>query len=187
MRIGKRSAHVAITALTAMTAQIAHADVLYSFDGTIVRQTQIGNLIHNIKWDFVTPDFITADRTVLPADLAMCTATRFVGVTQVGSVSCGEQSFRFGGGLGNFVDFKIIDPLETTGFLTGYIGTPSNAFSTFGTYRDGYPIAGGNLFGRLTVSLAPDVPEPASWAMMIAGFGLVGGMMRRRETKVSYA
>jgi phospholipase/lecithinase/hemolysin len=26
-----------------------------------------------------------------------------------------------------------------------------------------------------------DVPEPQSWAMMIAGFGLVGAMMRRRE------
>ena len=25
------------------------------------------------------------------------------------------------------------------------------------------------------------VPEPASWAMMIAGFGLVGAAMRRRE------
>jgi hypothetical protein len=24
------------------------------------------------------------------------------------------------------------------------------------------------------------VPEPATWAMMIAGFGLVGGAMRRR-------
>ena len=29
------------------------------------------------------------------------------------------------------------------------------------------------------VSAAPVVPEPASWAMMIAGFGLVGGAMRR--------
>ena len=27
------------------------------------------------------------------------------------------------------------------------------------------------------------VPEPASWAMMIAGFGLVGGAMRRRTRK----
>lgn len=26
------------------------------------------------------------------------------------------------------------------------------------------------------------VPEPATWAMMIAGFGLVGGVMRRRAT-----
>jgi hypothetical protein len=24
------------------------------------------------------------------------------------------------------------------------------------------------------------IPEPATWAMMIAGFGMVGGMMRRR-------
>ncbi len=31
------------------------------------------------------------------------------------------------------------------------------------------------------------VPEPAAWAMMIAGFGLVGGAMRRRVTKVTYA
>ena len=31
------------------------------------------------------------------------------------------------------------------------------------------------------------VPEPATWAMMIAGFGLVGGAMRRRSTKVAFA
>jgi PEP-CTERM motif len=31
------------------------------------------------------------------------------------------------------------------------------------------------------------VPEPATWAMMIMGFGMVGAGMRRRATKVSYA
>ena len=32
------------------------------------------------------------------------------------------------------------------------------------------------------------VPEPATWAMMIAGFGMVGGAMRRRsKVTVSYA
>jgi hypothetical protein len=31
------------------------------------------------------------------------------------------------------------------------------------------------------------VPEPASWAMMIIGFGMVGGSMRRRATKVSFS
>ncbi|WP_380874589.1 PEPxxWA-CTERM sorting domain-containing protein [Sphingomonas sp. DBB INV C78] len=32
------------------------------------------------------------------------------------------------------------------------------------------------------------VPEPATWAMMISGFGLVGGAMRRaRATKVGYS
>ena len=35
----------------------------------------------------------------------------------------------------------------------------------------------------------PAVPEPATWAMMIGGFGLVGGAIRRRRTRttVTYA
>ena len=31
------------------------------------------------------------------------------------------------------------------------------------------------------------VPEPASWAMMLGGFGLVGGAMRRRKAAVRFA
>lgn len=31
------------------------------------------------------------------------------------------------------------------------------------------------------------VPEPASWALMLGGFGLVGGVMRRRRTAVRFA
>ena len=40
--------------------------------------------------------------------------------------------------------------------------------------------------GNITVGGAA-VPEPASWAMMIAGFGLAGAVARRRVTKVAYA
>lgn len=36
-------------------------------------------------------------------------------------------------------------------------------------------------------SANPGVPEPAAWAMMLAGFGLVGGAMRRRTANVSFA
>ncbi len=41
----------------------------------------------------------------------------------------------------------------------------------------------------LTVQQVAAVPEPASWAMMLTGFGLVGGMMRyrRRTTTMSAA
>jgi hypothetical protein len=36
--------------------------------------------------------------------------------------------------------------------------------------------------------VALGVPEPAAWAMMLGGFGLVGGMMRRRQSmQVTYA
>jgi PEP-CTERM motif len=53
----------------------------------------------------------------------------------------------------------------------------------------GYSVAGGATYGndrlgRVTLS-AGAVPEPATWAMMIAGFGLVGAGMRRRATKVA--
>jgi hypothetical protein len=31
------------------------------------------------------------------------------------------------------------------------------------------------------------VPEPATWAMMIAGFGFVGGALRRRRNPLAFA
>ena len=54
------------------------------------------------------------------------------------------------------------------------------------------PVNGtGNQLGFAGVtygSLAPAVPEPASWAMMVAGFGAIGFAMRRRQkVAVSYA
>jgi hypothetical protein len=39
---------------------------------------------------------------------------------------------------------------------------------------------------NVSINATVGVPEPASWALMITGFGLVGGAMRRR-TKVAYA
>jgi hypothetical protein len=36
------------------------------------------------------------------------------------------------------------------------------------------------------LSYAAVVPEPASWALMIAGFGLVGAAMRRRSVRVAF-
>lgn len=41
----------------------------------------------------------------------------------------------------------------------------------------------------LTIALAPAVPEPATWAMMILGVGMAGGAVRyrRRKTAVSFA
>jgi len=33
----------------------------------------------------------------------------------------------------------------------------------------------------------PGVPEPATWGMMLVGFGLIGATMRRRATSVSFS
>ncbi|RYF07394.1 MAG: PEP-CTERM sorting domain-containing protein, partial [Oxalobacteraceae bacterium] len=34
---------------------------------------------------------------------------------------------------------------------------------------------------------ATALPEPASWALMIGGFGMVGGTLRRRRARVQFA
>lgn len=46
---------------------------------------------------------------------------------------------------------------------------------------------GGSSNAALFLNGTPSVPEPASWAMLIAGLGIVGASMRRRKTAVSFA
>jgi hypothetical protein len=49
-------------------------------------------------------------------------------------------------------------------------------------------INGASYGGTLNVgSTASPAPEPASWAMMVGGFGLLGAAMRRRKTSLSFA
>lgn len=45
----------------------------------------------------------------------------------------------------------------------------------------------GSYGGNLTFTPAAAIPEPAAWAMMIGGFGVVGATMRRRRTTVRFA
>ena len=65
-----------------------------------------------------------------------------------------------------------------------------NQFADFFNNAEGGNPAGsgfarfGTFVGIIGVSA---IPEPANWAMMIAGFGLVGGAMRRRKTTVKFA
>jgi hypothetical protein len=41
--------------------------------------------------------------------------------------------------------------------------------------------------GSFNFEVAAGVPEPATWAMMIGGFGLIGAAARRRKTRVVFA
>jgi hypothetical protein len=52
--------------------------------------------------------------------------------------------------------------------------------------NEGSPEADLNLWAFQTGT--PSVPEPASWAMMVGGFGVVGGALRgRRKATISFA
>ena len=46
-------------------------------------------------------------------------------------------------------------------------------------------IFAGLTFSSLPVGQTGGVPEPATWLMMIAGFGLIGGSIRRQRTSVA--
>ncbi|MBN8809172.1 MAG: choice-of-anchor C family protein [Sphingomonas sp.] len=54
--------------------------------------------------------------------------------------------------------------------------------STTLTFSSTTGTAYGAALDNVTVSRVAAVPEPASWAMLIAGFGLMGGTLRRRRT-----
>ena len=59
-------------------------------------------------------------------------------------------------------------------------------FLTAGTYTltiNGTNSNTGSLGGSITITEA-SVPEPATWAMMLIGFGAIGWQLRRRRTPV---
>ena len=70
-------------------------------------------------------------------------------------------------------------------------GLTTSGFSRFLTAGQVYTavVTGYNNadFGTYTLAITSAIPEPTSWALMIGGMGLAGGMMRRRVSKVTYA
>ncbi len=55
------------------------------------------------------------------------------------------------------------------------------------SFNTGGQLFGVALAGEITVGGGGGVPEPATWSMLIAGFGLVGLAMRSRQRKTSAA
>lgn len=51
--------------------------------------------------------------------------------------------------------------------------------------NDGTPDADMNIWAYYTGDVQPGVPEPAAWALMIGGFGLVGASLRRRRAALA--
>jgi hypothetical protein len=90
-----------------------------------------------------------------------------------------------GGNL--LLDFVISNPTNSGSVFfksdNGNAGGVYSRMQNFGSGTSGYGLQTTFIFGNAV----PAVPEPATWAMMLAGFGIVGGAMRRRQrTSVSF-
>ena len=127
--------------------------------------------------------------------------------TVFGSISTGTiQVVKSGGGTFSFGGFDLIGQNGNAGYtVTGTLGA-SSVFSFSGSQGGTFTTLAGaagtidklifalNASGsslnldNINVSAAvAAVPESATWAMMVLGFGLVGAGMRARRTSVRFA
>ena len=112
-------------------------------------------------------------------------------ISQTFAASAGRAltlSFDYGGNSGyQYVQFNGVDVAGS------FVSNPSTIVTY--TFDLGPALASNTLtfFGRNdpscnfldNVSVTAGVPEPATWALMILGFGAVGGAMRRRKVQTS--
>ena len=84
----------------------------------------------------------------------------------------------------------------TSGFLNGNGGTAASARTAFINGLNGglaylnihtQSNPGGEIRGQLTPSATGAVPEPATWAMMLGGFAMIGTAARQRARRTAAA
>ncbi|MFI4966753.1 MAG: PEPxxWA-CTERM sorting domain-containing protein [Caulobacterales bacterium] len=99
-------------------------------------------------------------------------------------VDRGSESVGPGSGLFTSFATPADIPFSSTDSLVGF-----SFGDTDGTHYGYAEVAGANFTGYRFETTAgasvpfAAVPEPASWALMIGGFGMVGGLLRRRRTQ----
>ena len=85
---------------------------------------------------------------------------------------------------GDFAAYETATPQSLTfGAVAGngtYTGTAG-----FGVLFGGSATAGGTVEVEYTYTPLSAAPEPASWALMMIGFGAMGGVLRRRREDIS--
>ncbi len=167
-KMALRGGIAAAVSAVALTAP-AEATVTYTFEATsALNGAPFGN------FEFTAANFLTGGNAVPLVDLTSCNVT-FVGF---GSPDCGPQLL-----ADNFFASHSAVFFQTdNGSQTVYY-FPLLAFSTIGSHDS--EILGPDQFATLTVSSTNNaVPEPGTWATMLAGFGLMGFALRRRGKQV---
>jgi hypothetical protein len=120
------------------------------------------------------------DLTNFVPSTAMFTG-RFASDNVVTAISLNGNALAFTGPSGNQWFREWIAFGANSGFVSGLN-------SLMFTVRNDRLAGGDNPTGlrvEFTESAINAVPEPASWAMLISGFGLVGAIARRRQTAVA--
>lgn len=155
-----------------------------------------GTLNDSLWWDLGGANIPLTYNFTAPASGAYPTGGQFVGVQYT------NDAFRGGGGFMSGFDYAV-QVKDSTNPKDYYGGTNNLTFTIQGTgltlasitpqTEDGKQVYFGAdlrqcigtapcVTGPAGATLKAAVPEPATWAMMIIGFGGVGAMIRRRRT-----
>ena len=165
----------------------ASAAVSYMLTGSFEADTDQDTINEVYAWtfSFSRPTFITTLEEVTPDSCTItgtfyqCAPTQTIDPT--GST--------FGPPIDDaFVGFNAQNS-DQSGGGTSFYFFEGGAFSAFGVYSNaGQPSPSGNVgnAGPATLIVANAVPEPASWAMMVGGFGLIGFSMRQRPHRRAF-
>jgi len=88
----------------------------------------------------------------------------------------GESAYTFSADAGaQHINLTFSPSSNLTGGFVGFLGNDSNGWEWDAE------------IGATKVAETSDAPEPASWALMLAGFGAIGGALRtRRKAAVSF-
>lgn len=183
------SAVALATALTA-AAPASALTFLFSYSG-------VGTVLGAFS---ATGTLTTTDTTTLTSSGQAYTITDITGTrTNAGATSAITGLIAagtdFGGvAIDNYLLTNTALRLTDAGFGFSVAGTTNlfNPYYVGGAYQE-YVRSATNDDVQNTSNLvfvvtpvAAAVPEPASWALLISGFGLVGGVMRRR-TKLAFS
>ena len=165
----------ALGALLATTAQATTVDFAYLSGASTVAS---GSFRYD---DAATGVLNYADLTAFTITVAATTYTLADVLTYTDYVHFGydtsANTFVTSGNLtgfagpGYFSSLSAISSGGTAGFY--FTALPSGFFQEYTTSSNA-------SFDSATFTASNGIPEPASWAMLIAGFGLVGAAMRRR-------
>jgi hypothetical protein len=163
----------------------------FSTSGTGVYWGQSFTTGAGAGWNDISFNFYTPSNTPLAAGTGYIFASAYAGtVANLGSASPLAVSVSSAGGVYSFAPaftlagstqyfFYSDAPMQLRGNGNSYGG--GNYFYSFNP-AGGYISSGGNDVNFQVNGTA--VPEPATWAMLVAGFGLVGLAARRKPAKV---
>jgi hypothetical protein len=175
----------AFIALAACSAN-ASADIIYDLTLQIPNATIVGT----ITTDGTTGVLNSGD--ILDANITLTTAGGVVTITQATPGGVGTAPSLTATSTGLFFDFSSTGSsyfllFGDVGYLcyNGANGNCSGNPSQLVVSAPGGPV-GQTFSGNLQIAsaeVAPAVPEPSTWAMMILGFAGVGFMAYRRKSK----